>query len=75
MSMLLIMILFLFNMLLAFSIKMIVNDRTERKYLSSKWVRWILLIPPVSIVLFFSMVVFGIFYTIYMALSLYLSND
>ncbi len=75
MSMLLIMILFLFNMLLAFSIKMIVNDKTERKYLSSKWVRWILLIPPVSIVLSFSMVVFGIFYTIYMALSLYLSND
>lgn len=75
MSMLLIMILFLFNMLLAFSIKMIVNDKTERKYLSSKWVRWFLLIPPVSIVLFFSMVVFGIFYTIYMALSLYLSND
>ena len=75
MSMLLIMILFLFNMLLAFSIKMIVNDKTERKYLSSKWVRWFLLIPPVSIVLSFSMVVFGIFYTIYMALSLYLSND
>jgi hypothetical protein len=73
--MLLIMILFLFNMLLAFSIKMIVNDKTDRKYLSSKWVRWILLIPPVSIVLSFSMVVFGIFYTIYMALSLYLSND
>ena len=75
MSMLLIMILFLFNMLLAFSIKMIVNDKTERKYLSSKWVRWILLIPPVSIILSFSIVVFGIFYTIYMALSLYLSND
>ena len=75
MSMILIMILFLFNMLLAFSIKMIVNDKTDRKYLSSKWVRWILLIPPVSIVLSFSIVVFGIFYTIYMALSLYLSND
>lgn len=75
MSMLLIMILFLFNMLLAFSIKMIVNDKTDRKYLSSKWVRWILLIPPVSIVLSFSMVVFGILYTIYTALSLYLSND
>ena len=75
MSMILIMILFLFNMLLAFSIKMIVNDKTERKYLSSKWVRWILLIPPVSIILSFSIVVFGIFYTIYTALALYLSND
>lgn len=75
MSMLLIMILFLFNMLLAFSIKMIVNDKTERKYLSSKWVRWILLIPPVSIILAFVMIVLGILYTIYMALDLYLSND
>lgn len=75
MSMLLIMILFLFNMLLAFSIKMIVNDKTDRKYLSPKWVRWFLLIPPVSIVLSFSIVVFGILYTIYMALALYLSND
>ena len=75
MSMLLIMILFLFNMLLAFSIKMIVNDRTRKEYLSSKWVRWILLIPPVSIILASVIVVFGILYTIYMALDLYLSND
>jgi len=75
MSMLLIMILFLFNMLLAFSVKMIVNDKTERKYLSSKWVRWFLLIPPVSIIVSFGIVVFGILYTIYMALDLYLSND
>ena len=75
MSMLLIMILFLFNMLLAFSIKMIVNDRTRKEYLSYKWVKWILLIPPVSIILAFVIVVFGIFYTIYMALDLYLSND
>ena len=75
MSMLLIMILFLFNMLLAFSIKMIVNDRTWKRYLSSKWVRWILLIPPVSIILASVIVVFGILYTIYMALDLYLSND
>ena len=75
MSMLLIMILFLFNMLLAFSIKMIVNDRTRKEYLSYKWVRWILLIPPVSIILASVIVVFGILYTIYMALDLYLSND
>lgn len=75
MSMLLIMILFLFNMLLAFSIKMIVNDRTRKEYLSYKWVRWILLIPPVSIILASVIVVFGILYTIYMALALYLSND
>lgn len=75
MSMLLIMILFLFNMLLAFSIKMIVNDRTRKEYLSYKWVKWILLIPPVSIILASVIVVFGILYTIYMALDLYLSND
>ena len=75
MSMLLIIILSVFNMLIAFSIKMIVNDKTRKEYLSYKWVKWILLIPPVSIILAFVIVVFGIFYTIYMALDLYLSND
>ena len=75
MSMLLIIILSVFNMLLAFSIKMIVNDKTRKEYLSYKWVKWILLIPPVSIILAFVIVVFGILYTIYMALDLYLSND
>jgi formate-dependent nitrite reductase membrane component NrfD len=75
MSTLLIVVLFVFNMLLAFSIKMAVNDKTRKEYLSSKWVRWILLIPPVSIILAFVMIVLGILYTIYMALDLYLSND
>lgn len=75
MSTLPIIALFLLNMVAAFSIKMAVNDKTRKEYLSYKWVKWILLVPPVSLILATVILVFGILYTIYTALSLYLSND
>ena len=75
MSTLPIITLFLFNMIFAFIIKGLISDTSKGKYISSKWVRLILLMPPVSMVVSLCVLVFGILYTIYMGLDLYLSND
>ena len=58
------------NMLLAFAMVYTFDNNT---ILEKKGIRLFLLIPPVSIVVFFSVAIFGIFYSLYLLLHNYLS--
>ena len=66
---------FLLNMAGALGINALVDDSVREKYLSSVWVKLLLLVPPVSIVLAFITLSYGVLFLIYLALSNYFSNN
>ena len=72
---LLIVFVFLLNTAGALGINALVNDRIKEKYLSSVWVKLLLLVPPVSIILAFITLSYGVLFLIYLALSDYFSNN
>ena len=74
-SILLIVFVFLLNTAGALGINALVNDRIKEKYLSSVWVKLLLLVPPVSIILAFITLSYGVLFLIYLALSDYFSNN
>ena len=74
-SILLIVFVFLLNMAGALGINALVADRVREKYLSNKWIKVLLLIPPVSIILAFITLSYGVLFLIYLALSNYFSNN
>ena len=74
-SILLITFVFLLNIAGALGINALVYDRVREKYLSSKWIKVLLLIPPVSIILAFITLSYGVLFLIYLALSNYFSNN
>jgi hypothetical protein len=74
-SILLIVFVFLLNTAGALGIHSLVDDSVRERYLSSKWIKILLLVPPVSIILAFITLSYGVLFLIYLALSHYFSND
>ncbi len=58
-------ILFFINLLSALGIRMLVDSDGTNRYLKSRMVRIVLLIPPVSIVIIMGTFVFAVLYTLY----------
>ena len=74
-SILLITFLLLLNTAGALGINALVYDSVRERYLSSKWIKILLLVPPVSIILAFITLSYGVLFLIYLALSNYFSNN
>jgi hypothetical protein len=74
-SILLITFLLLLNTAGALGIHSLVDDSVRERYLSSKWIKILLLVPPVSIILAFITLSYGVLFLIYLALSNYFSNN
>jgi hypothetical protein len=74
-SILLIVFLLLLNTAGALGIHSLVDDSVRERYLSSKWIKILLLVPPVSIILAFITLSYGVLFLIYLALSNYFSNN
>ena len=72
---LLIVFVFLLNTAGALGINALVADRIKERYLSSVWVKLLLLVPPVSILIAFVLLSYGVLFLIYLALSDYFSNN
>jgi hypothetical protein len=74
-SILLIVFLLLLNTAGALGIHSLVDDSVRERYLYSVWVKILLLVPPVSIILAFITLSYGVLFLIYLALSNYFSNN
>ena len=72
---LLLIILFVFNGLLAMGMKVLANGDMGKRVFSNRWIKVFLLIPPVSIVLSGFVILFGMGWIIYYLFETYLSND
>ena len=72
---LLIIILFIFNGLLAMGMKVLANGDIGKRVFSNRWGKVFLLIPPVSIVLSAFVILFGMGFVLYYIFESYLSND
>ena len=71
----LLIILFVFNLLLAMGMKVLANGDMGKRVFSNRWIKVFLLIPPVSIVLSGFVILFGMGWIIYYLFETYLSND
>ena len=72
---LLLIILFVFNGLLAMGMKVLANGDMGKRVFSNRWGKVLLLIPPVSIVLSGFVILFGMGWILYYIFESYLSND
>ena len=72
---LLLIILFIFNGLLAMGMKVLANGDIGKRVFSNRWGKVLLLIPPVSIVLSCFVIIFGMGWILYYIFESYLSND
>ena len=72
---LLLIILFVFNGLLAMGMKVLANGDMGKRVFSNRWIKVLLLIPPVSIVLSGFVILFGMGWILYYMFETYLSND
>lgn len=66
---------FIFNLLIAMAMKVLADGDMGNRVFSNKWVKLFLLIPPVSIVIGFLIIGFGVGYILYYLFKAYLSND
>ena len=71
----LLIILFVFNLLLAMGMKVLANGDMGKRVFSNRWFKVFLLIPPVSIVLSGFVILFAMGWVIYYLFETYLSND
>ena len=71
----LLIILFVFNLLLAMGMKVLANGDMGKRAFSNRWIKVFLLIPPVSIVLSGFVILFGMGWILYYMFETYLSND
>ena len=71
----LLIILFVFNGLLAMGMKVLANGDMGKRVFSNRWIKVFLLIPPVSIVLSGFVILFGMGWILYYIFESYLSND
>lgn len=71
----LLIILFVFNLLLAMGMKVLANGDMGKRVFSNRWIKVFLLIPPVSIVLSGFVILFGMGWILYYMFETYLSND
>ena len=67
--------LFLVNMAAALGINVLLDDSARSKYLKSKWVKVLLLVPPISLVIGFAVLVYGVLFMIYLGLAHYFSDN
>jgi len=72
---LLLIILFIFNGLLAMGMKILADGDMGKRVFSNRWIKVFLLIPPVSIVLSGFVILFGMGWILYYMFESYLSND
>ena len=66
---------FIFNGLIAMAMKVLADGDMGNRVFSNKWVKLFLLIPPVSIVLSGFVILFGMGWILYYLFETYLSND
>ena len=66
---------FIFNLLLAMGMKVLVNGDMGKRVFSNRWIKVFLLIPPVSIVLSLFVILFGMGWVVFHLFETYLSND
>lgn len=66
---------FLINMAAALGINVLLDDSARSKYLRSKWVRVLLLVPPLALTLGVAVLVYGVLFMIYLGLAYYLSDN
>ena len=66
---------FIFNLLIAMAMKVLADGDMGNRVFSNKWVKLFLLIPPVSIVIGFLIIGFGVGYILYYLFKAYFSND
>lgn len=71
----LIVFVFLINMAAALGINALLDDSARSKYLKSKAVKLILLVPPLALTLGVAVLLYGIFFMIYLGLAYYLSDN
>lgn len=67
--------LFLINMAGALGINALLDDSARSKYLKSKWVKVLLLVPPLALVIGIAVLVYGILFMIYLGLASYFSDN
>ena len=67
--------LFLINMAAALGINVLLDDSARSKYLKSKWVKLLLLVPPLALTLGVAVLVYGVLFMIYLGLAYYLSDN
>lgn len=71
----LIVFVFLINMAAALGINALLDDSALSKYLKSKWVKVLLLVPPIALTLGVAVLVYGVLFMIYLGLAYYLSDN
>ncbi len=67
--------LFLINMASALGINVLFDESARSKYLKSKWVKVLLLVPPIALTLGVAVLVYGILFMIYLGLASYFSDN
>ena len=67
--------LILINMAAALGINVLFDDSARSKYLKSKWVKVLLLVPPISLVIGLAVLVYGVLFMIYLGLAYYFSDN
>lgn len=59
----------------ALGIHALLDDSARSKYLGNKWVKVLLLVPPISLVIGIAVLVYGILWIIYLGLAHYFSDN
>lgn len=67
--------LFLVNMAAALGINVLFDDSARSKYLKSKWVKVLLLVPPIALTIGVAVAVYGVLFMIYLGLAHYFSDN
>ena len=67
--------LFLINMAAALGINVLFDDSARSKYLKSKWVKVLLLVPPIALTIGVAVAVYGVLFMIYLGLAHYFSDN
>ena len=67
--------LFLINMATALGINVLFDDSARSKYLKSKWVKVLLLVPPLALTIGVAIAVYGVLFMIYLGLAHYFSDN
>lgn len=67
--------LFLVNMAAALGINVLFDESARSKYLKSKWVKVLLLVPPIALTIGVAVAVYGVLFMIYLGLAHYFSDN
>lgn len=67
--------LFLINMASALGINVLLDESARSKYLKSKWIKVLLLVPPIALTIGVAIAVYGVLFMIYLGLASYFSDN